>query len=471
VNETWYAAYNENEQLEILNAMKMMAYLRNVKTDILEFLYNQMLITWQKESLEPKRLRFKNEIPRIINRLSLTYKPPANRIIDADSYDKSGDEVKPPITQENYNDTHPSIQMHMKDVSFVAKLMNTILVMPIYDQETETFRYVSYTRADCDVEYKSGNKNKLEKVRHFMDWRNPNNDNCEEIIIITWTDSEYYATTLDGKRLKPEQWREGDNLTDENPYGVIPFVILRMTETEGFWGDGLAQLVANQEEVNVRLTDLGFKTDMTFGVPVGTNLKIEADKFNYRPDKGIFVEDIRADTLNPNLDLVTPEHRITEQRDLIEAEQADLALSVGLPQDRVRYNSSAERELASLELLEINENDQEIYREFEKRLFEMDKIILKAYSNLNIGETFNIEYGKIEFPKTEEEQIKEREWNLKYNITNVVDIYKEETGIDSNEEAVRAIEANKAANQKYIGQGTDLGSLLVANEGVIEPIE
>lgn len=422
---------NSRDYVNSLQARKMMAYAKNSRVDILTFLWSHLSKKFSQKSLKEMVFIWNNEIPRLLKRIALTYKNKAVRTL--------ADDAK----TELYNALQPQLHVERKELNRMAKMFNTVLVRPIWYGERESLEHQILTQADCIVEFDNTDENKLLKVSYM---RYDSTRNKE--IWVHWTENDHFASEdEEGKKRIIVQGIEG------NDYNRIPYEILRIEECMDFWGDGLSPIVDHQEAINGRLTDLYNKAYMSLGIPFGINLNIKKDNFVINPDKGVFVDDVDISRMaNPDFRFITADQKILDDKQIIESEQKELSNSLGIPDNGVRYSSGYERELDYQEVIDINQDDEEVFRAFEHRLFKLDALIMRIDAKKDFGDVFSIEFAPIEFPKTEQDQILEWDWELEHNTTTVVDIYMKKTGITDRNEAIKILEMNKTENSKFIGQ-------------------
>jgi len=184
---------------------------------------------------------------------------------------------------------------------------------------------------------------------------------------------------------------------------------------------------------------------MSFGQPVGTNLGIKKDEFSIGYDKPILRDNVRNDNTEapPNLEFITPEHRIDLDKEVNDWFKNQLANTKGLPSNGIRYTSGYEREVDNIELIDLNIDDQDILRDFEERLFDLEKIVLRVDAKIELGDAkISINFAKVEMPETETDKWTRRDKEYNYNMSTPIDWLIEEQGL-TKEQAQEKLTKNK----------------------------
>lgn len=414
----------ETQAEEIIRAQKIYDYLKNDSAAIRWHLSSYMGKIVNAKTLANMPLIWLNEVPRIIRRLCLVYKDPAVRTLTA--------------KEEDYKAITRQLNKASKEMHKQGKLFNTILVRPIWTGKELTYQII--TRNIADITPVANDPLQMQELRYQVEYYVKDKP---DTAVIHWTDDNYWATDLNGNGISFEGIPD-DNV---NPYGRIPFEILRFEECADFWGDGMPDLVEGQEALNGRLTDTFFKLYMSFGQPLGTNLNIKLTDFSIGYDKPLLRDGVKNDASEaaPDLKFITPDHKVELDKIVNDWFQDQLARCKGLPASSIRYTSGYEREVDNFELLDINQDDQEILREFEERRFELEKVVLKIDAGKDFGSAkYSVQFAPIEFPLTETETWERRENEYKYNMSTPIDWVKEESPTLEDEQIKQMLAKNRA---------------------------
>lgn len=435
ITETYVRSYlDEKERADDL-ANKSYAYYKKDIFGIRAYLKSHLASIINPLTVKKMPLVTINYVPKILKRLTLLYKePPTIEVNDIDYYNKV-----------NWN-----LNSQRKEFHRLAKLFNTILIRPIWDKDR--FRYLVLHRGICDVITKEDDPFAMEEVIYPVIKRI--NDK-EETIYLHWTEDDFWATDNNGKVINIEV--DGKPLTNE--YKRIPFVLVRMETAADFWGDGLGELVLSNEILNGRLSDMIFKQYLSFGIPIGTNLNMQLNEFALSPDLGVFRDNVKTDDVIPDLKFITPDHKVELDQTILDWYKDSIANALGLSpssfSDEEVANSGYAKMIDSLELIDLNKDDEAVMRQMEYELFELQSLVLEKEGEKGLGNDFEIGYKPITFPKSTDEIWAEREKKLQYNIETPLDWIKEDKGLDD-DSGERKLKENKEINRKYKGQTTSI---------------
>lgn len=409
IRQGYNLAKAEQIQIERVQAQKMQAYYERDKLAIWYFLRHHLsTLVQNQESLDRIRPVIINFVPKIMKKLCQVYARPVSFKLDSEEEQKIYDMQFATAMHDSRKEFHKR-----------GKLFNTILVRPIWHEDTKEFEFMILHKGICKIKDSDNNYNKLLQVSYLIE------ENEKEYEIV-WTDDEHYAIdTETDKRVELE------GIDGTNHYRKIPFIVLRFEKCSDFWGDGLSDLVDMNESICGAMSDAYYKRYLNFGVPVAIDCDLKKEKVIIAPDSGIVAE-TRPDGNRPSFEFVTPNQGIDTDIKLIEWGKNSLAMAHGLPADSFSTNPIAEsgysKMISSLELLANNEDDEAALRIFEYRLWDMLKTVLQTDSRTiklksNI---ISIEFNGMEFPLTTAEINAKREFAYKYNMESPVDWLKTE---------------------------------------------
>ena len=427
-------------------ALKNYFYYQNDQVGMLKFLneyLHKMISKPEVKTLMPRVLM--NEVPRVVRRLSMIYKKQPDR-----EYSSLSEEQETVLkwTYKKYKEFHRQ-----------AKLLNTILVRPIWNEDGY-FDYHIIGRQYADVVENINDFNKMDELSYWKVVKD--NEGQDEFIKIHWTEENYWATDADGNPISPSLYDFLDD-NNENPYKRIPFIKLKLQDSSDFWGDGLSDIVNMQEHNNAKLCDTYYKLWMSFGYPVGQNLQIKADEFSVSPYQPIMVDNIKGDDQPASLDFVTPDHKVEQDQDTVDWARKSAGNTKGMSgssmSEQGNEMSGYRKMLDEQEIIEANEEDKEVLRDFEFELFDMMKLEAKtmrgmSFENVNME---SVSYKPYEQIKTSDELWFDREQEYKYNLSTPVDWKKEESPNMTEEEILETLKKNRVVKVEL---GGDRPSLL-----------
>ena len=342
-------------------AAKNYAYYKRDHSDILMFLEKHLRSIISDErvlQLMPKV--YVNDVHRVVKRLSLIYNNEPKRTFSKDKIDeKVLDVLNDAFTQ--YKEFHR-----------LAKLLNTILVRPIWSEKKQKFVFLTLGRHYATAITSEEHKHDLEEIWYLKEVEIKGK---KEFVRVHWTDTDYWITDQNDNKIQIEGLSaEGDI----NPYGRIPFVELRLEDSTDYWGDGMSDFVNLIEANNAKLCDALYKQWLSFGYPIGTNLSVTAEEFQIAPYKPMMVDNARNDMISPSLAFVSPDHQIEQDKELIDYMRRAGGTSQGLSasnfSNEILQQSGYAKTIDNQELLDQNKEDRPILRKFEFELFDMMKL-------------------------------------------------------------------------------------------------
>lgn len=433
VKNGYMASEKEKERLRKFQTEKMVAYYSRDNLAIRFFLVEHLkCILKNPQNITEIVPVVDNYVPKVLKRLCQVYVNPPVFKLDSENEQKVYDV-----------NIMPELNKNRKEFHRLGKLLNTILVRPIWNEKKNNFRYLTLHRGNCDIETNDIDTNELLEVRYPVEIE-------ERDYIIVWTDSEHYAIDKEtGRRVA----LEGMNEDFVNPYGKIPFAVLKFEECQDdFFGDGLTDLVNMNESINGRLSDMMYKSYMQFGVFFGRNLGKTAEQIVISPSAAIIVDE-PGDGRTSGAEFLTPDHNITGDIDSIDWLKRNAAITYGLPADAFSNDATAQsgyaKMIESLELLANNEDDEAALRSFEYQLFDLMKSSLeisRAKIRFN-GNIESIQFNGMKFPETIDEVIKRRDYEIKTGLKTVVDHMREDNPDMTEEQALARLEENVRIRQ------------------------
>lgn len=379
--ETQDTAYNlfevSNSQSEVERvkaAQKIWDYYVGDKKEILRYTVQSLARTFSDDDIAEFQIPFINIFQRIINRLSLVYSEPAERYLHVDKEEsvvdgktiKIGDkrqaaqaDIYQALLQES------NINVAIKRAHRYSKAMDTVHVMPVWrDGHVEYDIFPSHL---LTVQESADNYLKASAAMY----RQVTGDAFEYVY---WDAEKTVRISRDGKPIEEK----------ENIYGVFPFVVLRMRETENYWGEGDTQLVDVNEKINVLLVNTFDNAIMqAHGQPFAINLGSEGT-LKTGPRHIIEANNVRSDMVAPSFQFVQPQPAIAEVTMLIDWMVKTVCVQRGLPSFSVSTDVSAQsgaaKSIDSQELYEMRKDDIEILRGFEKQLYETTRVVWNTHN-------------------------------------------------------------------------------------------
>ena len=380
-----------------------------------------------------------NDIPRFIDRLCLLYKNPADRTF-------KGNEETIELFNKNLN-------KNVKEFHRRAKLQNTILVRPLF--ENDKFTFIILDRSRATVKTAEDDYNYMTELIYPREITIGN----ELVTIYThWNSDEVWVTDKDNNPVKnlPEVIQKD---LGANPYKEIPYIPLRLRDGyDDFWGDGIPDVVNNNEIISAKVSDAMAKQWMAFGYGIGVNLGAAANQLTMSPYQIYAVNQDRNDIPTPDLKFVTPNHNVEEDKNLTDWMRKTIGNTMGISgasmSEQISEMSGYSKQMDNIEIQDQNNDDRDVLIEFE---FELNRMMNKEYEFIQKSKGATLEQCNIkeyQFPKSTAEIWEEREYELKYDMSTPEDWIKQDRP-DLDESQIKQLLAdNKTVNANYKQKNT-----------------
>jgi len=404
---------------------------------------------------------FLNFTEKLINRSAIVYKDPAGRTIyKEDTESEEWTEYYDSILPDNLNTKN-------KKAHRFAKLFNTSLTQITFDKKTGKLNY--QIEPSCNYKIREDDTDYLipKKIGYYKEMFNKKGE--KEVFLIVWTDKEHYMVDSKNKKMAV-----GDNTEMKNPYEVLPFALLRLTEGDNFWGVGSEDVVNVNEVVNFMLTFL-LNDNIVMGsggIPlfINTEIQKQAEKKNENKKvrigrrHPIVIDDAHStDKVPPSVSFVSTNAQITEIQNSIDYRIKMIAVSKGLNPNtilsEIKDTSDYQKMMDSLEQIEIRRDDIEPCRDYERQLFEIGRIVNNvAYEDAELRNKFSlkkipddleiqVDFSEIKQELTPEQIWADRKEREARNMGSPIDWLMEENPELTEEQAIEILENNKKINQ------------------------
>ena len=350
---------------------------------------------------EPSKLTpaFVNIVKKVTNNLAMTYLEPPKREVDGSQKDQE-------IFTEIANTT--GLDGKLKLASRYAKLLKSIMLRPVWRGGRLDLDLL--TPNILDVEVGESPEDLLSVlVTHYGA-----SNRVEEITYSLWTAEEFKRLNYRGQEISSEA----------NPYQRIPFLpIWDALPTDSFWLEGGGDLVALQEAINLKLTDLlytlehqAFGVGWISGLGGGGKIKVDPGHMVSLPVDGKLGY---ANTEAPIEAVVAAIDKLVKWA----------AVSNGLPASSLSTDPTEESGLSKIvsnrELDELRRDDVALFRRYESQLFDLCRTIWNAHNpNRKISDKAKLRVDfydpKPQVPPSEQAQTWERLEEL--GVISAVDI-------------------------------------------------
>ena len=326
----------------------------------------------------------------------------------------------------------------MKHIEKMTKLLGTIAVGVFFDEKNEkqSFQYVP--------------------VYYFMPFFD---DDMFEPYAITYPNfmpvNDAYDTTKmtysyydKHRHIKYDQ--DGKILEETiNESGVFPFTFFhREEQIDSFFVEGANDIISANEHINITMTEmqLGLRYQM-FGQPVASGVMADQNLARAGSNEILMLGD------NGKFEIVSPQGNIDAVIENIKLQLELVALNnhlyITFSDTGGEVPSGIALKIKDVERMEDYQDDKEMFRVFEHKLYEKEyEIALFNDIKLQNPENFKIDFYDVEYPMTIQDQILQDEFLLKHNLTTEPDILMRDNKDLSFKDAVAKIKENKELNKE-----------------------
>jgi hypothetical protein len=426
----------ESELQRVSQFQKLFDYYIGDNAKMQAYLQRALSKTFDATDIEEMQTPTFNITQRIINRTSIAYSIPAERYIVLDETDRTKKQAL------LYSDIiyNSNINAAVKRAHRYAKLMDCSHVSPVWRNDR--------------IEYDVFPSHLLTVLESQDDYLKPQavmyriakiNDSGNEYFEYVYWDEEVNAILdKDGGKVKEIP----------NPYKLIPFIPMRLRETENYWGEGDTQLVDINEKINILLVSLFDNAIMqSHGQPFAINLGSKGT-LQTGPRHVIEAENVRSDQVQPSFQFVQPQAAIDEVTKLIDWMIKTVCMQRGLPAFSVstenKAQSGAAKAIDILELQEIRQDDIENLKDFEYQLYEATRAVWNHHAKEKLDESakFAVEFEDLTPEPPEKDQLLNKKMKLELGLwTPVEELTDEDSGV-TKEDAMKMVEENLSIRNK-----------------------
>lgn len=273
---------------------------------------------------------------------------------------------------------------------------------------------------------------------------------AKELYQAVWSEEEHYLLDALGNR-KPVE----GNSAMINPFGVLPFSKLSITDGIDFYGEPNWDLFSAQEAIIVKLMQSDYaELFNSFPIWVATNLNL-SDNEVINPGKIIKRDNVQSQETPPELKSYSPDFDFENQRNSIDWRIQTTMSNLGLPASSsstdVTAMSGAAKKIDEIELNEIRADLRNKSYYYVLDLLEKLRIVWNYYAvemneDLIPDGDFEILFSESTESESAEEKSVRRDNEIKHNISNPVDFIIEDYEVDE-EQAKQIFETNKSINK------------------------
>lgn len=409
------------EGIRVANAQKMWDWYYNDISDIKQHVIADMKRSFRASTINKINIRIFNIVPRVVNKIAAVYKEPVQRTLDggvqitaSENGEKKAQQTK---DDERFQKLLSESTINKKSLQWhrMGKYFNTVLVQPVWKEDKDTGRkYMDFhvhTPAFCAVESDEVDYLKP-KAFYFSAMRTVNGK--QENVLVYWSATEHCYIDILGNKIALK-----DNPQMKNPYGILPAAVLRFTESNDFWGEGMQDLPEGNSEICEQVSNLFFTAKFqSHGQAVAINLGLKGEP-QVGADRPIVVNKAMKEEVPPDFFFAQPNPALAEVRNLIDWSMRMLQALKGLSPQQYDVEKSIQSGVSKIvdatEITEIREEDVVVLSEFEKQLSFIVRRVYNVHNpNEKISETavFNAEFTKPKITKSTQDKVSERSAGL-----------------------------------------------------------
>lgn len=359
---------------------------------------------------------------KFINKISRIYTLGAKRTIDN--------------ATELYESLTPTKDVRMKHSERMTRLLGTIANRVYWNNDRFDYRPIYYFET-----YFASDPFKPEAIIYPLLNKTSDLSDTTELQWGYWDKEKYAVLTEDGKIISEEN----------NPYGILPFVFThREDQIDSFFVEGASDIVNCNEQVNIGLTELnlGMRYNM-FGQPWVTGLRSDNERQRMGSDVILDMgDDGTYNITSPQGNVIEAINNIKFQIELVASNNH---LWIQWAESGGEVPSGISLMIKDLERKEDYYDDIALWRLYEKDLYDVERVIAK-YNNINLPESFGIDFEEIEYPTTVQDQILKDQFDLSQNLITRAKIMVRDNKDLSIEQAQEIIDANRQRNEEETQQ-------------------
>lgn len=374
---------------------KRLAYFQDGQLDYLRAELNRRFA--HPEKLLPA---FVNVVRKVVSLLASVYAEPPVRTIEGTEQDR-----------ELFAEINQHVDAKLKQASRLAKLCKTILLRPVWRGGKMDLDILAGNILDVEV------GDSPEDLQRVLITHYGNSNRIEEITYSDWTAETWQRLNYRAVVIESE----------ENPYGVLPFVPVWDGLPLGeFWLQGGDDLIALQEAINLQLTALLQTCEMQgFGVGWVKQGGNDDSSGEIVIGPGSMV----ALGSDGDLGFASTKAPIADILAVIDQLVKWAAVSNGLPASSLSTKptdeSGVSKQVSNVELQEKRRDDVTLWRRYEHQLFDLQRIIWDTHNparKFSDKAKLKIDFADPKPPLSEKDQAETWQRLCDLGVTSPVDV-------------------------------------------------
>ena len=379
---------SQSEINRINTAQRLWDYYNGDSDEIVQHLGKALARTFSPDDIQEFQLLYLPVMRRIIDKLCLVYKSGVRRFLEQNS------------STENLQELYELSDITRKQRQWYryGRLFHTVLVQPVVRNinDVDVLNYDILTPNKVTVKERDDNFLLPSEVVYQINARD--SSGSPTLHTVYWSDDEHYVLNEKGEKIVDE-----GNIGSINPYGRLPFAVLRMRETEDFWGEGETVLANVEEKIDILLIQLiDLMIMQAHGQPVFTNTRMEGD-VKTGPRHPMLLTPYNPDQ-PAGFAFVSPGAKMAEIQAGVDWLIEKTAVMYGLSKtsEEGQVASGFAKMLDNWDLMEMREEDIEILKAFESDLFEITRVVVNYEKPNGVvlpeNEEFSVEFEEYNYP-------------------------------------------------------------------------
>lgn len=394
---------------------------------------SELLKDLAKQFRQPEKFQlfFINVVKKITNRLAMVYRqPPKREAVDGTERDQ---QIFSQIWENSL------INVKLKKVNRYTKLLKTVMVRVAW--RNDSIQYDILTPNILDVIYEVPEDPQEILITKLSQTKRP-----EDTTYSYWSALEHFILDARGNLLP-----NPDNTENINPYGLLPFISFFDCDPESdFFLSGGDDLITAQKALNLKCVDLLRNIQLqAWGQPWAKGLGVT--KLEFGPETAISLPK------DGDFGYAQPQAVIGEVVKAIDYFIKQIAITNSLPSTVFSTEVVSESGIAkwfdTLDLSEARQDDIELYRVYEAKIFETTKRVWNYHNPDNpISESasLSIDFADIALPQSETERLHTAEKKIDMGVWSVVDaLMSENPDLKDRKQAIQELELKRIENETY----------------------
>jgi hypothetical protein len=405
---------------------------------------------FSKDTLDNMFFEHDNVVQKIIKRKTAGIFTKDPKIVLRDKNNNEIDDKNLPAVLKEIN-----FIAKIKDAYEKSKFFNVIISHIVYSQFNNKLRVDLITPSMCTVEVEDEDYLQMKSIR--VQHAKPDG----EIFWTYWDKVSHYLLDDYSNTKAPDK-----NPDMKNPYGILPFPVLRDKEDIDFWGNPNWPLFLFQMAYDLKISDNDRgEFYHKFPIGIGVNLNLP-DKDKVGPGYISNTKDVNNDKPTPSLDYVSAPVEWGELRENEKARREALMSHQGIPaasaSSDIKDLSGASKSIDEKELIESQNDDKiKLYNFIIDSLNVLRIVHNTHFPNRKISEgNFDCIFTEDEITETEADKTQRWDRQTKYGIKDKLDLVMEELELPQPEAEKYIQERNDRKDSFGINDNSQPGGIL-----------